>query len=169
MPSYPNLQPGSAKTWLNSAGTYAITLTSLANAALREGGKGDFYDATMGYPELLEILFETAVGVAATDGNVIELWVGESDSATAGTNNPGGLSGADATVTNGAQLRRQLNYAGGLSLSNATGTSVQRVRLLYHPTQRYVVPAVYNNSGQALSGTAANHKITVTPFYRVVN
>jgi hypothetical protein len=169
MPSYPNLQPGSAKTWINTAGTYTLTLTSLTNTSAREGGKGDFYDATFGYPEMLEVLFETAVGVAATDGNTVELWAGESDSATAGTNNPGNLTGADAGVTNGDQLRRQLNLVGALSLSNARGTNVQKQRFVYFPAQRYWIPMVYNASGQTLSGTAGNHKITVTPFYRVIN
>ena len=169
MPSYPDLEPGTAKTWINTGGDYTLTLTSLTNGSAREGDKGDFYDATKGYPEVLEILFETAVGSAATDGNTVELWVGESDSATAGTNNPGNLTGADAGVTNGDQLRRQLNLAGAMSLSNGRGTNVQKQRFVYFPTHRYVIPMVYNASGQTLSGTASNHKITVTPFYRVVN
>ncbi len=169
MPNYPTLVAGTAKVWASTGGDYLLTLTSLANAALREGGKGDFFDATFGNPEVLEVLLETAVASAATDGNAVELLFGESDSATAGTNNPGSLTGTDQTVTNGAQVRRQLNFAGALSLSNGLGTGVQRQRFVYFPTQRYVIPAVYNASGQALSGTASNHRLTVTPFYRVIN
>lgn len=169
MPNYPTLVAGTTQTWASTGGTYLITLTSLANAAAREGAKGDFFDATYGAPELLEVRFETAVAVAATDGNTVELWMGESDSATAGTNNPGNLTGTDAGVTNGDQLRRQLYLVGAMSLSNARGTNVQKQRFVYFPTQRYVVPMVFNASGQALSATAGNHLIAVTPFYRVIN
>lgn len=171
MPSYPNLQPGSAKTWQATGGTYAITLTSLASSSTagREGAKGDFYDATFGYPTLLEVTVETKMASAPTDGSVVELWFGESSSATAGTGNPGGLTGADAAVTNADQRKRQCKYAGSLSLSNNIGTGVQRQHFDYYPTFRYLVPLVFNNSGTALSGTAGDHVITVTPFYAVVN
>lgn len=171
MPSYPNLQPGTAKVWQSSGGDYTITLTSLASSttAGREGGKGDFYDATMGYPTLLEVTFETKMTSAPTDGNVIEIWFGESSSATAGTGNPGGLTGADAAVTNADQRKRLCKFGGVVSLSNNIGTGTQLTHFDYYPTFRYIIPLVCNTSGTALSGTAGDHILTVTPFYQVIN
>lgn len=162
---YADYLAGTAKTWKSSAGDYAITLTSLANAAGREGAKGDFQDGIFGAPAFLEIRFESAVGSAATNGNVAELWIGESDNATAGTNNPGNLTGADAAVSNPDEAKLQCGYAGALCLSNALGTAVQKQRMTYYPSQRYIIPFVVNKSGQTLSGTAGNHTIVITPFY----
>lgn len=170
MPTYySDLIAGTTRVWASSGGDETLTLTSLANNAAREGDKSaTLIDGTYGLPEYLEILFKTAVGSAATTGNVIELFIGESDSATAGTDNPGNLTGADAGWSNPDELKAQLYRVGALSLSNARGTNVQSVRMLYRPTCAYIVPAVVNLSGQTLSATAGNHSLEITPYYRRV-
>lgn len=165
LPDYADLIPGTSKTWKSSGGDYAITLTSLANNGGREGVKGDLNDGTMGYPTLLEVRFNSSVGSAATNGNQIELYFGESDSSTAGTNNPGNLTGADAALSNPDELKLQCYFVGGLNLSNARGTNIQKQRFIYFPTARYIIPLVVNKSGQTLGSTAADHEIVVTPFY----
>jgi hypothetical protein len=119
-------------------------------------------------PELLEIRFESAVGSAATNGLELELFIGESDHVTAGTDNPGNLTGADAALSNPDELKAQLNYAGSLVFSNARGTNVQKQRLRYFPICPYIIPLVVNKTGQTLSGTAGDHKIVVTPYYRKI-
>lgn len=165
--AYSDLVAGTAITWDTVPTTYTITLTSLADQAVREGGKsGTLVDGTKGLPEIIEFRLESAVGSAATNGKELSLYVGESDNATAGTDNPGNLSGADATVTNGTELINQLNFAGSLVLSNARGTNVQKQRLRYKPVCAYIIPVIYNNSGQTLSATAGNHKLVMTPYYR---
>lgn len=168
LPDYTDLIPGTAKTWDSTPTTYAITLASLANNAGREGAKGDFQDGTYGNPELLEVLFVAAVGSAATLGLQVELYAGESESATAGTDNPGNLTGADAGLSNPDELKLQCNLVGALNLSNARGTNPQKQRFVYFPTQRYWIPLVVNKSGQTLSATAGNFSIVVTPFYREI-
>lgn len=166
LPDYAGLIAGTKITWKSTGGDKAITLTSLANNGVREGAKSNsLNDATYGMPKLLEIFLCSAVGVAATDGKTIPLYIGESDSATAGTNNPGNLTGADAGLTNGDQLVRQLKRAGALSLSNGRGTNIQKQRMIYLPTCEYIVPVVQNLSGQALSATASDHTIEITPYY----
>lgn len=112
---------------------------------------------------------ETAVGSAAANGLVIELWAGESDNATAGTDNPGSLTGGDAALTTPAEYKLQCNLVGALQLSNAAGTAVQKERFVYFPTCRYWIPLIVNLSGQSLSGTAGNHKIVVTPYYNRIH
>lgn len=166
LPDKSVLIAGTAVEWSTTGGK-TITLTSLANAAGREGGKSaTWVDGTSGLPELLEIRFESAVAVAATQGLELELYIGESDSATSGTANPGNLTGADAGLSNPDELKLQLVYVGSIVLSNARGTNVQTQRMLFRPTCAYTVPLVVNKSGQALSGTAGNHKIVMTPMYR---
>lgn len=170
MPSYPTLIAGTPKTWKASGGDYAITLTSLASSttAGREGAKGDFYHATYGLPEVIVWTLETKTASAPTTGNLVELYTGESPTATAGTDNPGGLTGADAAVTNADQRKFQCSPVGCLYLSNNIGTGVQRQHFVQQPLHRYQVPLVFNNSGVALSGTAGDHVITATPYYRQV-
>jgi hypothetical protein len=168
LPDYPTLVAGTPKTWASSGGDYALTLTSLADNAAREGAKGDFFDATFGLPEVLDVRFESAVASAATNGKQIELYLGESDHATAGTDNPGNLTGADAPLSNPDELKAQLYMVGGLNLSNARGTNVQKQRFSVIPTCRYQVPVAVNKSGQALHATAGNHKIVITPYYRKI-
>lgn len=170
LPDYANLVAGTPKTWDTVPTTYTITLTSLANGAAREGAKGDFNDAALGgLPVLLEVRLESAVAVAAANGTVLELWAGESDSGTAGTDNPGNLTGADAALSNPSELKLQLDLVGALNLSNARGTNVQKQRFRYFPTCRYWIPVLVNLSGQALTGTAGNHKIVVTPYYNKIS
>lgn len=167
LPDYSNLLRGTDIEWSTTGGKL-ITLTSLANGSAREGAKSDTLDdSTYGMPEILTITFESAVAVAATSGNVISLYFGWSNSATAGTNNPSNLTGADAGLSNPTQLSAQSNFVADLALSNALGTGVQRVTgVMVAPVDRYFIPWVLNSSGQALSGTAGDHKIIVTPWYR---
>ena len=162
----PGLIPGTAQTWKASGGDYAITLTSLANGSAREGAKGEFYDATFGLPVVYGIRLEADVASAATAGLSLDLYLGYSDSGTAGTNNPGNLTGADAALSNPSELIAQLTFAGSLVMSNARGTNVQKQYFTATPLARYVVPLVYNQTGQALGSTAGNFVISVTPYYR---
>lgn len=169
LPDYTFLAAGTPIVWTSSGGDKAITLTSKADGVGHEGAKSaTLVDGTQGMPELLEILFESQVQAAPTNGKEIELWIGESDSATAGTNNPGNLTGADADVSNPDEVKLQCYYAGSIVLSNARGTNVQKQRMIYFPTCPYLVPFVVNKSGQTLGATGTNHKITVTPYYRKI-
>lgn len=165
--SYSDLVAGTAITWKNTGGDKVLTLTSLANGAAREGDKSaTLVDGTKGLPEYVEFRLESAVGSAATTGKEITLFVGESDSATAGTANPGNLTGADAGLSTPTELTPQLNLVGALSLSNTRGTNPQKQRMRYKPLCAYLIPLVYNDSGQTLSGTAGDHQLVMTPYYR---
>lgn len=166
LPDFSDLDPGTPVEWSTTGGKL-ITLTSLANNAAREGAKSDsLIDGTKGMPELLDVRFEGAVASAVTTGNEEELYFGESDSATAGTNNPGGLTGADAAYANPDEKKGMLNFVMGLPFSNTFGTAVHSKRGVYFPTQPHVIPVVVNKTGGALSGTAGNHKVVIIPWYR---
>lgn len=154
-------EAGTPITWKSSGGTYALTCTSVTNGNGRQGAKGDLGAHWAG---LFDVLFTSSVGSAATAGNEIELWWAPSDSATAGTDNPGGVSGTDTTFnTTPDEYKQQLIFIGSLVLSNNAGTAVQKQWFQFSPPTEYGSPVVVNKSGQTLGGTAADHTVTLTP------
>lgn len=161
IPDYFKNEVGSAITWKASGGTYAWTGKSVTNGNGRQGVKGDLGAA---WARRWSVMLTSAVGSAATAGLEIELYWAPSDSATAGTNNPGGVSGTDATFnTTPSEYKRQLIPIGSLILSNNAGTGVQKQYFDFYPPTRYGSPVMVNSSGQTLSGTDADHTITMTP------
>jgi hypothetical protein len=161
LPDFRKFEVGSAISWKASGGTYAFTATSVTNNNGRQGVKGDL---GANRAPIWDVLFTSSVGAAATAGNEIELWWGASDSATAGTDNPGGLSGTDATFnTTPDEYKQQLVFIGSLILSNNAGTGVQKQWFSFVPPQRYGMPVVVNKSGQTLGSTAADHTVTLIP------
>jgi hypothetical protein len=167
MTTYAPLILGTPYVWTSSGGDKVITGTSLANGSARQGDKSaTLVDGTKGLPALLEFVVETKVQVAPTDGNTIDFYVGFSSSGTAGTDNPGGLGGADATLASPSSVVPQLVFVGSVVMSNAVGTGVQRQRFLVAPMDAYVIPALVNSSGQTMSATGTDTKITMTPLYQ---
>lgn len=156
------LQQGTALTWAASGGDYTITMTSVTSTNGRQGVKGDL---GANWARTYSVLFTSSVGSAATNGTVIELYAGRSNSATAGTNNPGGLSGTDATFnTTPAEYKLQLDYIGSLVLSNNAGTGIQKQWFTFYPRSRYIIPVIVNSSGQTLGSTAGDHTIVFLPI-----
>jgi hypothetical protein len=167
--AYSDLSPGTPLVWTSSGGDFVLTGTSLADGSARQGAKNSatLIDATKGMPEVLEVVFETKVQAAPTDGKEVELWLGWSNSLTAATNNPGGLTGADAALSSPASVKNQLSFAGSIILSNAVGTGVQRQDpFLVRPKDIALIPVVVNASGQTISATGTDTKVTITPYYR---
>ena len=165
LPDFIKNEVGTAKSWLASGGTYALTLTSLANAAARQGDKGDL---GANRAKLWSAFFQSAVAVAATTGLEVELYWAASTSGTAGTDNPGNTTGADAALATPDELKAQLIFIGSLSLSNTRGTNIQKQTFVFSPPTRYGMPVVVNKSGQALSGTASDHGVTITPIEEAI-
>lgn len=134
----------------------------MTNGNGRQGAKGDL---GANRARLWEVLFTSSVGSAATAGKEIELYWGASTSSSAGTANPGGLSGTDATFnTTPSEYKAQLIFIGSLVLSNNAGTGVQQQRFVFSPPCRYGMPVVVNVSGQTLGSTAGDHTVTLTPI-----
>lgn len=164
--NYSDLTPGTAITWKNTGGTYAMNMKNLANAGIREGAKSaTLVDGTKGFPELLEVTVETKLQVAPTAGNQCPCFLGFSSNSTAGTDNPGGLTGADAAVGNADQLP-QLSFLGSVILSNALGTGVQRQRFFIVPRAEFIIPVFQNSSGQSTTNVDGETCFTVRPWYR---
>jgi hypothetical protein len=156
-------EQGSGISWLASGGTYGLTCTSVTNNNGRQGAKGDL-GATRARYYMAQVTF--SVGSAATNGNEIEVYWAASPSATAGTSNPGGTSGTDATFnTTPDEYKLQLQLIGSLVLSNNAGTGVQTQNIgPFIPRYRYGMPVVVNKSGQTLGSTAGDHTVTLYPW-----
>lgn len=147
------------------ARTVQIDLTSLASTAARQGVKVDLgalraarYDVTL-RPEF---------DVAPVSGRVVSLWWAPSESPTAGTANPGGVSGADAayTGTAGDSLAdsiRQLQLIGVLVATSDAATVVNQETFRFFPSCRYGSPVVWNETDQAFEGDADEMSIIFTP------
>jgi len=168
------IKNGTPIVWANSgdfggspvARTHQIDLTSVAAGEAREGAKADLgatraarYSVTL-RPEMDAATLSTAI---------VSMWFGQSPHATAGTANPGGLTGADAdyTGTAGDSLAdsiHQLDKVGDLPCTSDAAPVVQQRTWVFFPTERYVIPVVYNETLQAFEGDAVEMSIIMTPL-----
>lgn len=164
--NYSDLTPGTALVWKNIGGDYALNAKALVNTGIQEGGKSaTLVDGTKGFPELLEVIAETRLQLAPVAGNECPIYLGFSKNPTAGSENPGGLTGVDAAVGNADQLP-QLVFCGAIILSNALGTGAQRQRFEVKPRAEYVIPVFQNSSGQTTTNVDGETSVTIRPWYR---
>lgn len=160
-------------TAANNLGTRTdqIDLTSVANAAARQSEKVDLgASRAFGYNVMAVLEFAVAPG----DGVFVDFYWAPSNSGTAGTNNPGGVSGTDSayTGTTSASIEEsvlQLSYIGSFSCSNEATTTVQLAQVgTFAPQERYGSLVVFNNSGQSLVSDAVEMAVSITPLDYVV-
>lgn len=159
-------ETGSAITWKNSGGTYAISLASLAAGAARQGAKGDL-GAKRAVRWAARLQFN--MDAAAVNGAPVELWWSSSPNATAGTDNTGGASGTDAAYSGSAgglvaQTKYQLQLIGVCPVTADADGVVQIEEFVWYPTQRYGGPIVLNGTAQAFEGDEDSHVITIYPL-----
>lgn len=161
LPDYIREQIGSTKTFKSSGGDYAITLASLANAAARQSVKADL-GATRGQYIAVKADFELAA--TPTAGNTIDLYWAPSSNATAGTDNPGGITGADAAYagysSNLAASLKQLIFIGSFICTTQATATVQKCFVaIFRPPARYGTLVVFNQSGAAFHSSDTNSNI----------
>ncbi len=145
-----------------------IDLGSLANAGARQSVKANL-TVNRDVEYKVEVSVETDTD--ATAGGTIDIYVGFSDSATAGTGNPAALSGADAGYTGGtggtlADALKLLEFVGSLSLQATNdGDSSPQVGVVgrISPHAQYMMIVVVNNSGAVLGsgGTGVADELAV--------
>lgn len=158
-------QLGTVKTLKSSGGDAAITLASLANASYRQSAKLDL-GAT--FAQLYGIQVDAELAATPTAGANLDLWWAPSNSVTAGTDNPGGCSGTDASYTgyssNASASVKQLIFIGSFITTAQATSTVQKgfVGFLVPPT-RYGSLVLLNNSGAAFHSSDANCQIRLFP------
>lgn len=141
-----------------------IDLTGVAaTGGARESNKtadlGDPHDALFLVEACIE--FETA----PADGGSVAFYWANSPSGTAGTGNPGGLTGADAAFTDTTGNLGQMQFIGSLSLRNNV-INIGQVGL-FQPLHRYGILVVVNNGSTAFRSTATamdETHIVMTPI-----
>lgn len=150
------------------ARTHQIDLTSLAAAAARQSDKVDF-GANMDLEYVLGSSIEWAT--APTAGETVDFYVSWSNSATAGTNNSGGVSGADGAYTgysaNLTDSLKQLQYLGSMVATVQATTNVQIDTSIstFTPRARYGTLVVVNNSaGDNFHSDAVEMAVRMTPL-----
>lgn len=149
-----NQTQGTTVTWTSAGGDETLDLTSLANAAGRQGDEHDF-GAT--FPERVRIELTVDFASAPTAGLTMDVYWASSDD---GTNYDGECTGADAAFARADCAR--LHYVGSLVASN--DADPQRASWVFFLPARYGVPVIWNASGQALTATGTDQVLTVTPL-----
>lgn len=152
-----------------------IDLGGLTNGSGRQSVKVDLTD-NRDVEYKVEVSMETDAD--ATEGQTVDVHVGFSDSATAGTGNPGGLVGTDSAYTGGsggslAGGLKLLEFAGSLIMQATNDTDgvpqVGMIRII-KAHARYMAIVVVNNSGATLgsggTGLADELAVRVTGITR---
>lgn len=146
---------GTTITWAASGGDHALTLTSLADGAGRKGVVHDF-GATF-YPQY-RVQLKTKPGTSPTAGEPIEVyWCSSQDNSVFDA----GLSSGDAAHSDEDE-KYQLWHIGDLPVDDDTNSQVKS--WIFWLPGRYGFPVVWNNCGQALSGTGSDHELSFTPI-----
>ena len=151
-----------------------LDLTGVLATEARESAKFDFGQATASWAGEWSITscFEVASGAAA-DGEVVELWMGYSQSATAGTGNPGGLSGTDADYTGTGQSAltpslKQLTFIGAhvCTLDDTLNTPQVQIASCgtFQPKARYGCLVVVNKMTGAFHTDVIETNIVFSPI-----
>jgi hypothetical protein len=164
------VQAGTAKTFKSSGGDSAIAMASVANGAARQSVKLDL-GATRAELYAVKAAFELAA--TPTAGATIDLYWAPSSSATAATDNPGNVSGADGAYagysSNLTAALKQLQFIGSfVCTAQATGTVQKGFVGRFSPPNRYGSLVVVNNSGAAIHSSDANCEVVFTPIEGVI-
>ncbi len=170
LPDNALIQTGTEITFKNSGGDAAISMASVANAAGRQSVKADF-GATRA--RFYDVFAAVELAATPTAGNLIDLYLNASGSATAGTDNNANTDGTDSAYagysSNLAASVPQLIYIGSLVCTTQVTATVQKgyVGRVQVP-QRYGSLVVVNNSGAAFHSTNTNQSFRFVPVADVI-
>jgi hypothetical protein len=160
-----NYIAGTPITLGTNSNTYTWTLKNTANGAYDQSPKIDF---TANLPVAVQVRMSHKFASAPAAGTFVRLWIGYSSSATAGTDNPGNCTGADAAYTGwsggtAAQSVLQLHFVGQMLLDVNVGAQLSPTFEIA-PANRYAVLVLQNGSGVAFTNVDADHVVTLTPL-----
>ena len=155
---------GTVKSFKASGGDVAWTLTSLGNGAGRISAILDLGAAPRAFEYEWRLLTKFASTPAV--GSPVRLYVVTSADASGVYQDGGGTLGvADAAVASNENL---LIYGGKQQgptvVQHTSAANLWSGRFIC--TARYLSFALWNASGQALTGTAGDHELTLTPYFR---
>jgi hypothetical protein len=149
------------------ARTHQIDCTGVAVGEARESDKITF-PTNLDLEYILGASIEFAT--APTAGETVDFYMGWSNSATAATNNPGGLTGSDADYagysTNLADSLKQLSYLGTMVATVQATTTVQIDTAIatFVPRAQHGILVVVNNTSDAFMTDAVEIAFRITPL-----
>lgn len=130
--------------------TCQLSLASVADTAARQSAK---VDLGADFAEEYDVRAAFELAATPTAGEVIELYWAPSNSATAGTANPGSASGSDAAYTGygtlSAAVKQLMRIGTFVCTANATTTVQVAYCGRFRPGHRYGSLVVKNESGAA--------------------
>ena len=100
--------------------------------------------------------------VAPAEGDTVDFYWAGSPSATAGTGNPGGVTGADGTFTDSTGNLGEMQYIGSL-ICRANVICIGKVGM-FSPEHLYGSLVLVNQVAQTFATTADETHITLTPI-----
>lgn len=146
--------------------TCQLAIASVADGAARQSTKVD-----LGATYADEYHVRAAIEFAATPtaGDVVELYWAPSQSSTAGTANPGNVSGADSAYSgyssNLAASVKQLEFIGHFVCTAQATATVQVAEIgKFRPPQRYGSLVVKNESGAAIHSDDVECHVVFNPI-----
>lgn len=170
LPDYVRVQSGTTKTFKSSGGDAAITTASLGNAAARQSAKLDL-GATRARE--YDVFADVEFAATPTAGVTVDIHWAPSSSATAATDNPGGVSGSDAAYagysSNLEASLPQLQFAGQMTTTAQATATVQKAYCgRFSPAQRYGSLVVVNRGGSAFHSSDTNIQFRLVPVEDVI-
>ena len=154
----PTLDPGQP-TGVNADIDLNGTGTGLASGAYRQSEKLDLGSASLDVEWVMKAYIEFHSAPVA--GGLVNFFLGFSNDATAGEDNPGNLSGTDAAyngygaaATDADEAILQLDYIGSLPVTADIDLQVKTIGL-FIPRFRYCCLVVHNGTSVAIAGTDA--------------
>lgn len=170
LPDVFRVQSATAKSIKASGGDAAITLSSLVDTTGRQSVKLDLGATRAAF---YDVFLDVEIGATPTAGKTIDLYWAPSASGTAGTDNPGNVTGTDAAYagysSNLTATLPQLQYIGsGVVTAQATATVQYMYVGRFSPAQRYGSLVYVNNSGATLHSTTTNQQVRLVPVEGVV-
>lgn len=155
MPNEILQKPGTQINWGSAGGeTEAMTLANLANGAVREGEEHDF-GAT--HAMRWRLFYKVDFAVAPTAGEVVEIYFAWSHDGTSYDGDHGGADAAGA-VADLPNMKLVHVHVCKNNTDNQWSGGIMFVET------RWGAPAVYNNSGQALTNAAADQELILEPL-----
>lgn len=140
-----------------SSSTETLTLTSLASDAGRQSAEHDRGDGD------LDMLYEWRAwckfATAPVVGETVDIYLKTSD----GTHDDNDDGATDAALSAEDKLKN-LQYMGSIIVDEASATPEFSASGTVSITARYIQVVVENSTADALSSTAADHGVSLTPI-----
>ena len=147
--------PGTQITWGSVGGeTETMTLANLANGAVREGEEHDFGAL---HAMRWRLFYKVDFAVAPTAGEVVEIYMAWSHDGTAYDGDHGGADAAGAVADLPNMKLVHIHVCKNNTDNQWSGS------IIFVET-RWGAPAVYNDSGQALTNVAGDQELILEPL-----